>query len=156
MRDRRSDEEQRRDVKIIIKSTKLETSEHFHLDLWAAVSVSHKIIFHRKGVHMMAWWAPLFIPFFGLPDCISAPIWLISTETLAHPCSPFLSPTKHTETFGKSSLRFMSYSYSTERGVPSAQQLLCCDKATHGDCGVWVYMGMRKIQNRLVMRQYEG
>lgn len=101
---------------------------------------------HRKE---SIWWhnEHLFTTdFHYFPNLCSVPIWLINTEALAHHCSPSLSPTKHTETFGKSSLGFMTYSCSTGYAAPSAQQLLHCDKATHGDSEVWAYMGMWKIQ----------
>lgn len=153
-----ADGEQRRDVKIIITSGIIRGWRTFSpgtLSCYVCFPQNEndevKWLWHDEGPRSHCDSADVYFT-----NICSAPIGLISAETTAHPCSPFQSPTKCAETFGKSSFGFMTYSYGVGYGAPSAQQLLRCDKATHGDSGVWAYMGWWKIQNGQVMRQEEG
>lgn len=67
-------------------------------------------------MHIGGKWFLCFSSCVYFRNSCSAPIRLISTRTLPHPCSPLLPPTKHDGTFWKSTLRFVTY--TVRYGLP--------------------------------------
>lgn len=94
--DKGREEEQRKDLKIIITVTKLEATEHFHLGRKDAFCFPQKkplIIKMTDSTRTISNYFMWFFCLTAVSNMSSVPSWLINTATLVRSCRASISPT---------------------------------------------------------------